>query len=75
MQTKSTLFKTIVFALTGGLARPGFAAEVTGAPPPSQTLYPEGSQQSFKGPEAYFTGDVQVDTLFPGNDIRARPHR
>ena len=68
MQTKSTLFKTILFALTGSLARLGFAAEATGAPPPSQTLYHAGSQQSFKGPEAYFTGEVQVDMLFPGNE-------
>lgn len=68
MRTKSTLFKTIVFALTGGLARLGFAAEAAGAPPPSQTLYPAGSQQSFKGPKEYFTGDVQVDMLFPGNE-------
>jgi quercetin dioxygenase-like cupin family protein len=68
MQTKSTLFKTILFALTGSLARFGFAAEAAGAPPPSQMLYPAGSQQSFKGPETYFTGDVQVDMLFPGND-------
>jgi quercetin dioxygenase-like cupin family protein len=33
-----------------------------------QIHYPAGSQQSFKGPEAYFTGDVQVDMLFPGNE-------
>ena len=63
MQTKSTLFKTIVFALTGGLARPGFAAEVTGAPPPSQTLYPEGSQQSFGGrPVSQAAGVSFVET-------------
>jgi len=69
MQTKSTLFKTILVVLTGSLARLGFAAEATAeTPPPSQTLYPTGSQQSFKGPEAYFTGEVQVDMLFPGND-------
>ncbi|MGB7934663.1 MAG: hypothetical protein WCH04_21055 [Gammaproteobacteria bacterium] len=68
MQTRSTLFKSILFALTGGLARLGFAADAVGASPASQTLYPAGSQQSFKGPEAYFTGDVQVDMLFPGND-------
>jgi quercetin dioxygenase-like cupin family protein/alkylhydroperoxidase/carboxymuconolactone decarboxylase family protein YurZ len=55
--------------LTGSFARHGFAAEATGeTPPPSQTLYPAGSQQSFKGPDAYFTGEVQVDMLFPGND-------
>lgn len=34
----------------------------------SQVLYQEGSQKSFKGPEKYFTGDVQVDMVFPSND-------
>jgi len=34
-----------------------------------QTLYPAGSQQSFKGPENLFTGDVQVELLFPANDV------
>jgi len=34
----------------------------------SQTHYPAGSQQSFKGPEEYFSGDVQVDVLFPANE-------
>ncbi len=36
--------------------------------PETQTLYPSGSQQSFQGPEEYFTGEVQVDMLFPAND-------
>ncbi len=34
----------------------------------SQTLYPAGSLPSFKGPEEYFSGDVQVDVLFPDNE-------
>lgn len=33
-----------------------------------QVHYPAGSQQSMKGPEEYFTGEVQVDMLFPAND-------
>ena len=33
----------------------------------SQTVYRAGSQKSFKGPEDLFTGDVQVDLLFPPN--------
>jgi quercetin dioxygenase-like cupin family protein len=32
-----------------------------------QSLYPAGSQKSFKGPDNLFTGDVQVDILFPAN--------
>ena len=34
----------------------------------AQVLYPAGSQKSFEGPEAYFTGDVHVDMLFPANE-------
>lgn len=34
----------------------------------SQTFYPAGSQKSFKGPLDFFTGDVQVDMLFPSNE-------
>ena len=34
----------------------------------SQVLYQAGTQKSFKGPENLFTGEVQVDMLFPGND-------
>jgi 4-carboxymuconolactone decarboxylase len=68
MQAKSTLFKSILFALTGSLTRLGFAADAAGTPPTSQTLYSAGSQQSFKGPEEYFTGEVKVDMLFPGNE-------
>lgn len=49
---------------SGVFSQAGFAADA----PASQTLYPAGSQQSFKGPEAHFTGEVQVDLLFPGND-------
>lgn len=65
MTSKKPLFRTILLALTGSLGESGAAAE---GPPAAQILYPAGSQQSFKGPEAYSTGDVQVDMLFPGND-------
>lgn len=33
-----------------------------------QTLYRTASQKSFKGPEEWFTGDVQVRMLFPANE-------
>ncbi|TVM32119.1 cupin domain-containing protein [Oceanidesulfovibrio marinus] len=33
-----------------------------------QVVYRGESQKSFKGPEDLFTGDVQVDLLFPAND-------
>lgn len=31
-------------------------------------VYRAGSQRSFKGPDNLFTGDVQVDMLFPANE-------
>jgi quercetin dioxygenase-like cupin family protein len=34
----------------------------------SQIIYRAESQKSFKGPEDLFTGDVQVDMLFPRNE-------
>jgi quercetin dioxygenase-like cupin family protein len=34
----------------------------------SQIIYKAGTQKSFKGPEDFFTGDVQVDMLFPSNE-------
>ena len=33
-----------------------------------QVAYRQGTQQSFKGPAEYFTGDVTVDMLFPANE-------
>jgi hypothetical protein len=32
-------------------------------------IYPAGSQGTFKGPEAWFTGNVKVDMLFPDNKV------
>lgn len=34
----------------------------------SQVVYRQGTQKNFKGPAEYFTGDVQVDMLFPPNE-------
>jgi quercetin dioxygenase-like cupin family protein len=34
----------------------------------SQVIYRTESQKSFKGSEDWFTGDVQVDMLFPSNE-------
>ena len=62
---RNTRGLTWLFSLFSGLASQGGVAAET---PASQTLYPAGSQQSFKGPESYFTGEVQVDVLFPDNE-------
>lgn len=54
-----------LLSLVGGvLGQPALAANA----PSGQTLYPAESRQSFKGPETYFTGDVQVDMLFPDKE-------
>ena len=34
----------------------------------SQIIYKAGTQKSFKGPDDFFTGDVQVDMVFPSNE-------
>ena len=33
-----------------------------------QEFYPAKSQKSFKGPADWFTGDVQIEMLFPDNE-------
>jgi quercetin dioxygenase-like cupin family protein len=55
----STLFGSLVYA--GSQKTPEQAAN-------SQVIYRAGSQKSFKGPADWFTGDVQVDMLFPDNE-------
>ena len=44
------------------------AAAEPGQATASQVLYNNESNKSFKGPEDWFTGDVQVDMLFPKNE-------
>ncbi|WP_317932321.1 cupin domain-containing protein [Halioxenophilus sp. WMMB6] len=68
MQNRNRSVRSLWAVLTACLAQTGFAGDATPAPATSQELYPKGSQQSFKGPEQFFTGDVQVQMLFPGND-------
>ncbi|KXX65672.1 cupin domain-containing carboxymuconolactone decarboxylase family protein [Marichromatium gracile] len=54
-----------LLGLMGGIfGQAGIAADT----PSDQVLYPAGSQPSFQGPEAYFTGDVEVRMLFPENE-------
>lgn len=64
MQRNTRGFSWLLSVFSSVLGQPALAADE----PTSQTLYPAGSQQSFTGPEAYFTGEVQVDVLFPANE-------
>lgn len=59
---------TILFGATALFIQQGFAESTADSSHLKQTLFEKGSQQSFQGPEAFFTGDVKVDLLFPGND-------
>lgn len=65
MNPAKPIFRTMLLTLSSWFSDSTAAAE---PPPAGQTLYPAGSQQSFKGPEQFFTGGVRVDMLFPGND-------
>ncbi|ABA88330.1 cupin superfamily barrel domain protein [Syntrophotalea carbinolica DSM 2380] len=61
---------TLIFILTTLAASVVYAgSEKTPEPEKkSQVAYRAESQQSFKGPEKWFTGNVQVDLLFPANE-------
>ena len=64
MQKGYWVVNVISMMLTAGFAQSVLASEAGSG----QRLYASGSQQSFKGPDTYFTGKVQVDMLFPGNE-------
>lgn len=64
MHTRNLVILAAVLALVFSMGTLSGAEETT----TSQAVYPAGSQKSFAGPEDLFTGDVQVDILFPSND-------
>jgi 4-carboxymuconolactone decarboxylase len=64
MPSKANNLFSLLAILGGTFSQGGVAAEEAAG----QTHYPAGSQQSFVGPAEYFTGEVQVDLLFPAND-------
>ncbi len=57
--------QTLVLALAGLTPSLTFADEVTDL---QQELFPVASQASFKGPDKHFTGEVQIDLLFPASE-------
>jgi len=65
VKNRKPLLQALFLALTGCLTKSAYA---DGTPHDGQTLYPAGSQQSFNGPDDYFSGDVDVRLVFPGND-------
>ena len=56
-----TFFASVAYADAGSEKKPEKGEN-------SQIIYKTGAQKSFKGPEDWFTGDVQVDLLFPDNE-------
>jgi len=65
MKTRKRIAQALLIALAGSSIQVGLAADPA---PAGQVLYPAGSQGAFKGPASYFTGEVQVDLLFPANE-------
>ncbi len=65
MKKKSGHLNTAAIALTGCIATFDAVAEDH---KPAQTHYPVGSQSTFQGPDHLFTGDVNVEILFPENE-------
>jgi 4-carboxymuconolactone decarboxylase len=59
IMTLSMLFASVVYA--GSQKAPERGAN-------SQVIYRAGSQESFKGPADLFSGDVQIDMLFPSDE-------
>ncbi|MET0052698.1 MAG: carboxymuconolactone decarboxylase family protein [Candidatus Thiodiazotropha sp.] len=59
MRNSKQLLGRLLAVLTGSIAQPGLAEDA------GQIHYPAGSQPSFSGPAEYFTGEVQVQMLFP----------
>lgn len=68
MEKKAKLIKALAGTLMLIVAPSLAMADLTGKSPDVQMHYAEGTQQSFQGPEQYFTGDVQVEMLFPTNN-------
>lgn len=62
MNVKGKQLSLMLMALTGYGYSQGVSAQM---PAVEQTLYALGSQKSFAGPEHLFTGQVQVEMLFP----------
>jgi quercetin dioxygenase-like cupin family protein len=54
-----TFFASVAYAGSEKVSEQGKGSQIT---------YRAESQKSFKGPEDWFTGDVQVDMLFPSNE-------
>lgn len=69
MKKKEGFSKPILAALVSCISLSAMTVETTTTPPAKQEYYAAGSQQSFQGPDKYFTGEVQVDMLFAGNDL------
>lgn len=64
---KKTILFLLLMVLSASLAYAG--AEKKAESAEGQIYYEGAKQKVFKGPEKYFTGDVEVRMLFPDNDV------
>lgn len=62
MKYVSSFLATCLLLSSVALSSPALAAN------PTQELFAAGTQKSVAGPENLFTGEVQVDMLFPSNE-------
>ncbi|MBO1926767.1 carboxymuconolactone decarboxylase family protein [Thiomicrorhabdus sp. 6S2-11] len=68
MKSKPFLHRRILVAIKSCLAAFSFSADAAEPQKAAQIHYPLDSQETFTGPEALFSGEVQVKMLFPEND-------
>lgn len=66
MTNRKSLYNFTLLLLTGFVCTASYANDAVFTST-QQLIYPKGSQQSFKGTESYFTGDIRVDMVFPDN--------
>lgn len=66
---KSRFFSTVTATVLLAAGGSCLADEKSTAGTNEQTHYAKGTLKSFAGPENLFTGDVQVDIVFPSNEV------
>lgn len=68
MNALNTLKSVCLFSFCLALSNSAWSSDADSLSQ-GQTLYPLESHKTFAGPEQFFTGDVSVELLFPGNDV------
>lgn len=66
---KGKFLKTMTATLLVATASSSFAGGTSDSDAKEQAHYAKGTLNSFAGPDNLFTGDVQVDIVFPSNEV------